>query len=228
MMASYCRPACVCEGIIPVMCLYMCVCVFSWLLFMFRIIIVILENCVKSSERASSVCCFRGCSFRMCVPQSKCVCVCVSVCSGQMVPDENYWWSSSDHYYWSVITVEKALLYSAGLGHEPTEGATVAHRGQTPLCVYSSVCDHWARTGINTKTHVHTLTHARKPIYNDGQHRHTHIIISDQKNWKSLQLSGVEGSDSTPVWCHCKVHSVSGHKCYSYHTAHTPVHISCI
>lgn len=36
---------------------------------------------------------------------------------------------------------EKDLLYSAEQKLKHTEGATVAHMGQTALCVYSSVCD---------------------------------------------------------------------------------------
>lgn len=54
-----------------------------------------------------------------------------------------------------MITVEKALLYSAGQGHEPTEGATVAHRGQT-VCVCTAVCVTTEQGQGLTQKHMYT------------------------------------------------------------------------
>ena len=160
MMASYCRPACVCVGrrglFLSRVCI--CECVFSWLLFMFRIILVISENCVKSSERASSVCCFRGCSFMICVCvcHNLSVCVCVSVCSGQMVPDENYWWSSCDHYYWSVITVEKGFTVFSRAGKQTHRGSYCSPQGDKLLCVCAAVCVTTEQGRGLTQKHMYT------------------------------------------------------------------------
>lgn len=144
MMASYCRPACVCVGrrglFLSRVCI--CECVFSWLLFMFRIILVISENCVKSSERASSVCCFRGCSFMICV----CVCHNLSVCVCVCLFAQAKWYQMRTIDDRPVIIIidrwlqwKKALLYSAGQGNKLTEGATVAHR-ETNCCVCVQQC----------------------------------------------------------------------------------------
>lgn len=83
-------------------------------------------------------------------------------------------WSSIDLHLLLLISdySDKALLYSIEQRHKHSEQVTVARRGQTARCVYSSVCDRGARTGINTKTHTgadifihnHAPTHTRNHI----------------------------------------------------------------
>lgn len=132
---------------------------------------------------------------------------CVFICSGQMVAD----WPVLMTSLWSVLLIsgysEKASLYSAEQGHTHTEGATVAHRGQTALRVYSSVCDRSPRTGITTK-HIHVWTHTSKLIACDaltGAHNHI-ITLADQKTKQmheklmNFQLSGSKSSFECAVW----------------------------
>ena len=146
--------------------MFLAILLISWYYSFFTHVVQISCSCLLSSP-------FRGCS----------IILGVFICSGQMVADGKVSMIGLRSLLLISDYSEEDLLYSAEQTLKHTKGATVAHRGQTALCAYSSVCDCWARTGINTK-HIYMCWHtqASKHIHSDAltythiHHRHTHII----------------------------------------------------